>query len=161
MISRFALSCLLMLLFAPAAFALPGAPMCPDDAKIELYIIPHARSGGAPCDCETFARCVNLNKKPTRLVAQFFNTVIPATQIGSDAALSLGPGSGVNLATSTPPLGIAAGVFSAVISGNHLLTGRVCAASSKIACDAFLSCSCTTGPVFTSLRLIRKKQKGD
>lgn len=64
------------------------------------------------------------------------------------------------LASDNYPLGVLTVNASAAVSGGYLV-GRVCTSSARIACGALLSCSCASGPVFSSLKVIVKKQKGD
>jgi hypothetical protein len=162
-ISRLAFSIVLLLLLAPPSLAIPGGPACPDDSKKEVYILPTARVDNSPCACQTLVSCMNLDRKNNRITVQFFASASSASQQGFDAALTLDPGDTRVFGTNSDPLGILAVSSSAGFASSAFsLSGRVCAATPKLACDAFVSCDCGAGgAIFSPLRIILKKQKGD
>ena len=142
------------------ALAFPGAAACPADSKNEVYVLPYARVDNAPCTCQTLLTCMNLDKqKDARVTVQFFSPSNPAAQAGVNAVRTLPPGEAGEFGTGDDPLGIK--FLPEVTGSTGELTGRVCASSRRIACDAFLSCDCPAGAVWSPLKIILKKQKGD
>ena len=163
-IRRTLITAALVLAFGGTALAFPGEPEpCPPDAKKEFALLPYARTSVSPCFCHTFITCMNLDKITRKVTVQFHSVGI---QQGSDATADIPPAGTRTFGTSTDPLGIRIGPStSAGITGPIRLTGRVCSATKKLACDAALSCHCDEAPIFGAfvepLTLIIRKQRGD
>lgn len=151
---------------AGTAVAFPGQiAACPADAAKEVALLPYARANVAgfpgPCDCQTLVTCMNLDKTTATVKGQFFHPVLFGQQ-GSDAVITLDPGQALSVGTAPDPLSLRVGADAGLAGATYAALGRVCASSTKLACDAVLSCSCGAGgAVISPLNLIIKKQRGD
>jgi hypothetical protein len=135
---------------------LAGFANCPSTARNEVFLLTYARDAITPSTA-TIISVTNLGTRDAIVICQFLSA-LGNFQIGSDAALSLGPGDTLACGTRIlDPLGIFV-IDADAATGAFDGKGRICSSSTSLAATARVS-SDPSG--VHTVNIIKKSQKGD
>jgi hypothetical protein len=135
---------------------LAGFANCPSTARNEVFLLTYARDAITPSTA-TIISVTNLGTRDAIVICQFLSA-LGNFQIGSDAALSLGPGDTLACGTRIlDPLGIFV-IDADAATGAFDGKGRICSSSTSLAATARVS-SDPSG--VHTINIIKKSQKGD